>query len=166
MRRPAIRATSAAAPGPGGVRSPSSKRAMSWPSATRRRFTIVRRRGSVRGGGEGAPGGRGYEVGAGDAALPGGVAAPAARLVVADDGDEPDVGAERGEVRGEVAGAAGDGVRVCDGDGRHGGLPCDAGGAAVQVLVEEQVADHGDRQSACSVEHGGQTLCGVLTLRA
>ena len=50
-------------------------------------------------------------------------------------------------------------------DGRHGSLSCDAGRAAVEVLVEEHVTDDGDRQSTCGVEDSGQSLRGVLTVR-
>ncbi len=149
-----MRATSAAASALGGVRSPSSNRAMSWPSATRRRLTIVRRPGSV------------TRCAVVDAAALERLAEPAARFVVAHDGDQPDTRAERGEVGREVAGAAGDAVRLRHAHGGHGRLACDPCCAPVQVLVEEHVADDGDRQCLGSLEDRSKPLRGVLTLCA
>ena len=85
--------------------------------------------------------------------------------VIADDADQVDVGAERGEVGGEIARAPGDGVRVRHGDGGDGSLAGDAGGSAVKVLVEQEVADDHDGQSTSGVKDCHQTLEGVLTVR-
>jgi hypothetical protein len=72
---------------------------------------------------------------------------------------------ERGEVGGEVPGAAGDGVDARYGDGGDRSFAGDAGGSAVKILIEQEVADHDDREPSRGVEHGHQTVERVLTMR-
>ena len=87
-----------------------------------------------------------------------------AGFVVADDREEFDGGTQGREVGREVAGSAGDRVGAGDGDGGHRCLARDPRRAAVQVLVEQDVADHDHGQITRHVEDGGESLGRVLTV--
>ncbi|MCX6943176.1 MAG: hypothetical protein NT173_00165 [Opitutales bacterium] len=82
----------------------------------------------------------------------------AARLVLPEEAGDRAVGAQRGEVQGDVAGAAGRPGLAVHVDHRHRRLGRDARGITPDVAVEHQVADNKDAQARDFAEQAGQAL--------
>ena len=86
---------------------------------------------------------------------------PPSRLVVAGDADGDGVAAERGDVVGGVAGAAGHDVGRVVLEDQDRRFPRHAGDLAVDELVDEQIAEHRDADAGEVVDERQQTIAGT-----
>ncbi len=90
---------------------------------------------------------------------------PPSRLVFAGDADGDGVAAERGDVVGGVAGAAGHDVGRVVLEDQDRRLPRHAGDLAVDELVDEQIAEHRDADAGEVVDERQQTIAGHIGSR-